>query len=304
MRDRPEETYLDGTFSFTGRDGTEQTLTLKLRTRGKFRRKEERCDFAPLRLNFLKKQVVETEFAGQDKLKLVTHCQNNKSYYEQLLLREFLAYRILNVMTNKSFGVRLLQINYVDTEGAKTMTKLGFVIEDNDDVAERNGMYTINTGNISNDDLDRLQQNLVNVFQYLIGNTEFSLVGGEPDEYCCHNIDLMSATKRTPFTPLAYDFDFAGIVNAPYAKPNPRFEHQNVRHRLFRGQCRNNELLPGTLQQFLDKKDAIYGIVDELELLSSRSKRDVTRYLGDFFDHISQPRSVDARFIKKCEDSP
>jgi len=234
MRDRPEETYLDGTFSFTGRDGTEQTLTLKLRTRGKFRRKEERCDFAPLRLNFLKKQV----------------------------------------------------------------------IEDNDDVAERNGMYTINTGNISNDVLDRLQQNLVNVFQYLIGNTEFSLVGGEPDEYCCHNIDLMSATKRTPFTPLAYDFDFAGIVNAPYAKPNPRFEHQSVRHRLFRGQCRNNELLPGTLQQFLDKKDAIYGIVDELELLSSRSKRDVTRYLGDFFDQISQPKSVDARFIKKCEDSP
>jgi len=104
-------------------------------------------------------------------------------------------------MTNKSFGVRLLQINYVDTEGAKTMTKLGFVIEDNDDVAERNGMYTINTCNISNDDLDRRQQNLVNVFQYLIGNTEFSLVGGEPDEYCCHNIDLMSATKRTPFTP-------------------------------------------------------------------------------------------------------
>ena len=304
MRDRPEETYLDGTFSFTASDGTEQTFDLKLRTRGKFRRKEKHCNFAPIRLNFLKKQVVETEFSGQDKLKLVTHCQNSKSYYEQLLLREFLAYRILNVMTNKSFGVRLLQINYVDTEGAKPMTKLGFVIEDDDDVAERNGMYSIKTGNISNDDLDRLQQNLVNVFQYLIGNTEFSMIGGEPDEYCCHNIDLMSATKRAPFTPLAYDFDFAGIVNAPYAKPNPRFGHLSVRHRLFMGQCKNNELLPGTLQQFIDNKDAIYGIVGELELLSSRGKRDVTRYLDDFFDHISQPRLVGARFIEKCEGSP
>ena len=59
-------------------------------------------------------------------------------------------------MTNKIFGARLFQINYVDTEGANPMTKLGFVIEDDDDVAERNGMYSIKTGDISSDDLDRM----------------------------------------------------------------------------------------------------------------------------------------------------
>ena len=304
MRDRPRDGYLDGTFRFTGDDGTEQILDLKIRTRGKYRWKKTHCDFAPIRLNFRKTQVVDTEFDGQDKLKLVTHCQNKKSYYEQLVLREFLAYRFLNVLTDKSFGVRLLRINYVDTEGAEPITKFGFVIEDDDAVAARNGMYSIKTGNLSDDNLDPVQQNLVNVFQYMIGNTEFSQFRAEPDEYCCHNIDLMSAAKDVPYTPLAYDFDFSGIVNAPYAAPNPRFKHEDVRHRLFLGQCKNNELLPGTFQQFVDKKAAIYSIVDELEWLSSRSRRDVTRYLDGFYDDISRPKSVEAKFIKKCSDSP
>ena len=302
MEYRPREEYLDGTFSFSGVDGTEHTLDLKIRTRGNFRGKKKHCDFAPIRLNFRKKQVVDTEFAGQDKLKLVTHCRSSDSYYEQLVLREFLAYRFLNVMTDSSFGVRLLQINYVDTEGETSMTKFGFVIEDDDAVAERNGMHFIKTGDISSDDIDPRTQNFINVFQYLVGNTEFSLVRAEPGEYCCHNIDLMSATKGAPFTPVAYDFDFAGLVNAPYAAPNPRFEIKNVRQRLFRGLCANNELLPDTLQRFTDNKESIYGVVDTLESLSSQSRRDVTRYLNEFYESISQPKSVNASFVKTCND--
>jgi len=303
MKERPVDEYLDGIFSYSEDDGTRRTLDIKIRTRGKFRRKEKHCDFAPIRLNFRKKQVVDTVFAGQDKLKLVTHCQNSKPYYEQLVLREFLAYRFLNVLTDKSYRVRLLQINYIDTEGADQMTKLGFVIEDDEDVAKRIGMHLIKTGFVTDHDLDRAEQNLVSVFQFMIGNTEYSMLGPEPGEYCCHNIDLMSATKRTPFTPVAYDFDFSGLVNAPYAAPNPRFELSSVRQRLYRGLCTNNELLPGTLQRFLDNEDAIYAVVDELDLLSSRSRRDVTRYLGIFYKRIAEPKSVDALFIRKCNDA-
>ena len=50
MKDRPDEQYLEGTFSFTGDDGEEKTVDLKLRTRGKYRRQEKHCDFAPIRL--------------------------------------------------------------------------------------------------------------------------------------------------------------------------------------------------------------------------------------------------------------
>jgi len=304
MKDRPEEEYLNGKFSFTRDDGMKQTVDLKIRTRGKYRRQEEHCDFAPIRLNFRKKQLIDTVFAGQDKLKMVTHCRTKTPYFEQLVLREYLAYRFLNVMTSKSYGVRLFQITYVDTEGAEPMTRLGFVIEDDGDVAARNGLISVGTGDISSDDLDHAQQNLVDVFQYLIGNTEYSLVRSEPGQDCCHNSDLMSATGEAPFTPLAYDFDFAGLVNAPYAAPNPRYRLRNVRQRLYKGLCRNNDLLPGTLQQFLDKKDAIYGLVENQVFLSSRSTRDVIRYLDTFYDRISQPKSVKTSFIDRCNEAP
>lgn len=300
MKERPDEEYLSGTFSFTEADGNERTLDLKLRTRGNYRRQKRHCNFAPIRLNFRKSQVMDTVFAGQDKLKMVTHCRNNNHYYEQLVLREFLAYRILNAMTNKSFGVRLLHITYVDTEGAKAMTRVGFVIEDDDHVAYRNGMKAIKTGDISSDNLDRRQQNLINVFQYMIGNTEYSLFKAEPDKDCCHNSDLMSATANGPFTPLAYDFDFAGMVNAPYAEPNPRYDLINVRQRLYKGECQNNDLLPDTLRHVQDKKDAIYGIIDTVPFLSLRSKRDVTRYLAAFYKRISKPKSANSRFVKRC----
>lgn len=304
MKERPDEEYLEGIFRFTEIDGTKRTLDLKLRTRGNYRRQEKHCDFTPIRLNFRESQVVGTEFDGQDKLKMVTHCRSRNWRYEQLLLREYLAYRILNVMTTKSFAVRLLHVNYVDTEGGKPMTKLGFLIEDDGDVAERNGMKVIRTGHITNDKLDRKQQNLIHVFQYLIGNTEYSLFRAEPDKDCCHNVDLISASSDGPYTPLAYDFDFAGIVNAHYAQPNPRYDLENVRQRLFKGRCENVELLPDTFQRFQDRKEAIYGLVEELEGLNLRYRREITRYLNSFYDHIAKPRSVKNRFLKRCVDSP
>jgi len=300
MTERPDDEYLEGTFSFTGDDGTAHALDLKIRTRGNYRREAEHCDFPPIRLNFRKAQVADTVFDGQDKLKLVAHCKNGVPYFDQLVLREYVAYRILQVMTEKSFSVRLFRINYVDTEGSEPMTRLGFVIEDDDDVAERNGMETAKSDDITHYDLDSQQENLVNVFQYLIGNTDFSLVKGEPNKSCCHNSKLIAATEWGPFIPIPFDFDFAGMVNAPYAQPNPRFKLRNVRQRLYRGHCRNNELLPGTFQHFIDKKDAIYGIIDELDLLGSRSRSDVTYYMNGFFQRISEPKSIRTRFLSKC----
>ncbi len=118
ITDRPDKEYLDGTFSYLDSAGTEHTLDLKLRTRGITRRTKTICNFPPIRLNFRKKQVDGTAFTGQDKLKLVTHCQARKSSFEQLVLREYLAYRILQLLTDKSFSARLMRITYVNTESS------------------------------------------------------------------------------------------------------------------------------------------------------------------------------------------
>jgi hypothetical protein len=300
INERPDDEYLEGTFSYIGADGAEQTFDLKIRARGKFRLQKEICNFPPIRLNFKKKQVADTVFAGQDKLKLVTHCQQHKPLFEQFVLREYLAYRILQVMTDKSFGVRLLHINYIDTERGSSWTKYGFVIEDDDDVADRNGMKSLNIGDVTYDYLDPQQQNLVYVFQYMIGNTDFSLINGPEFDSCCHNSKLLSGTDGPPFTPLPYDFDFSGLVKAPYAQPNKRFKLASVRRRLYRGNCNNNDRLPETFRHFLERKDAVYALVDELDMFTHNTRRLVIRYLDSFYDDITSPVTIADKFIDEC----
>lgn len=300
MKKRPEEEYLDGSFSYTDVTGQEITLDLKLRTRGRFRRQKSTCNFTPIRLNFGKKQVAGTEFAGQDKLKLVTHCQTRKKSFDQLVLREYLAYRILQTLTDKSFGARLMQITYVNTEkDGDSFTKYGFVIEDNDDIGVRIGMTEAETRGIKSRELDGRHANLVSVYEYLIANTDFSLILGPPDDNCCHNAVLFSE-GGAPYTPIPYDFDFSGLVNAPYADPDPRLKIRTVTQRQYRGRCINNEWLDDTFAYFLDKESDIRSLVTDLEALDDKNRKRIMKFLDGFFKDISDPKAKERKFIKRC----
>jgi hypothetical protein len=156
------------------------------------------------------------------------------------------------------------------------------------------------TPNLESEDMDPAQMNLVNVFAYMIGNTDFSLIRGEDESNCCHNSVPMTATGGPPYTPVPYDFDFAGIVNAPYSAANPRFGLKSVRQRLYRGRCVNNERLPETFEHFVSKRAAMLEIVAGLEMLSNQTRRNVTRYLDTFYREISDPKVVQKRFIEQC----
>ena len=297
---RSDVDYLDGTFSYTTADGQSESLDLKLRTRGRFRLQESTCNFPPVRLNFRKKQVEGTLFDGQDKLKLVTHCQHNKPSFEQLILREYLAYRFLQVLTDYSFRVRLVRINWVDTEGSDSRTKFGFVIEDDDDVAARLGMTAKKTPNFTIEDLDPEQRRLAYVYQYMVGNTDYSLIHGADENDCCHNSVPMTSTGGAPYTPVLYDFDFSGLVNAPYAIVDRRFPISNVRQRFYRGRCIDNDYLPDIFATFIEQRPAFTAIVDELDMLSNRTRRDVTNYLDRFYRDITDPTRIEKQFIGRC----
>ncbi len=299
-RDLPEDEYLDGTFSYIDSTGTERVFDLKFQTRGITRRKKSICNFPPVRLNFRKQQVEGSAFDGQDKLKLVTHCQTRSSRFEQFVLREYLAYRILQALTEKSFAARLMQITYIDTEdNDDEFTRYGFVIEDEDNLGERLGLIPAEVNGISADELDRQHANLIAVFQYLIGNTDFSLILGPSSKSCCHNAVLFS-DGGAPYTSIPYDFDYSGIVDAPYAVPNPRFKLRSVKQRLYRGRCMNNDLLDGTFAYFLEKESEIRGLVDDLDGLNDGNRKEVTNFLNRFFNDISSPKAKDRRFISKC----
>lgn len=300
MRERPDVVYLRGTFSYAETDGTVRTLDLRLRTRGNYRRDEEHCDFAPIRLDFRKGQVDDTLLAGQDKLKLVTHCRSDSLKFDQYVLREYLAYRLLQALTPVSYSVRLLRITYEDGDTGNTMTRLGFVIEDDEAVAARNGLNVIKTDRIAESDIDRTRRSLVHLFEYMIGNTEYSFTNPEPDKHCCHNSDVLSASNAPPYFPLPYDFDFAGLVNAPYAEPNPRFPIRNVRERHYRGQCADNDLLPELLRLFVETQDDFDRILDEVFSFADFSPRHARRYVDSFFRKVSSPWSVQKSLIGAC----
>src|SRR5262249_9487489 len=79
-------------------------VPIQLSVRGNLRRKT--CDFVPLRVVFTKEAkgtVFESRASG---LKLVTHCHNSGED-EQYVLKEYLAYRIANLMPAPSFRPRL-----------------------------------------------------------------------------------------------------------------------------------------------------------------------------------------------------
>jgi hypothetical protein len=300
MRNRDETEEFPAFFKFQNADGTESTLDIKLRVRGKFRRKRETCNFAPLRVNFKKGQTVGTVFEGQNTIKLVTDCQSSKKAFQQYLLKEYLTYKIYNLLTDNSFGARLLRITYVDTDrDNKSRESYGFFIEEKDHIADRIGLDQLRIPKTKYSALDPAVMNLVNVYEYFIANTDYSMVLGPAGADCCHNTVLYQKDGN-PIVSIPYDFDHAGLVDAPYAAPNPKFKIRAVTSRIYRGRCSNNAQLDTTFRLFLDKRDAITKLVRELDGFDERSIKGAMSFIDNFYEDITTPKDVERKFIKKC----
>lgn len=300
MRDRPTEEDLPGRLSYVDESGAAVELNVGLRTRGNYRRQMRVCPFAPIRLNFKKSEMKDTLFEKQDKLKLVGHCRNSSNRYEQVTLKEYLAYRFLNEMTELSFRVRLLHITYVDSgRNNAEEIRYGFLIEHKDRLAKRVGIATVEVPRTSVGALVGDYTNLMSVFQYFIANTDFSPITGAPDDNCCHNTKLFGNEGQLDYA-IPYDFDMAGMTDAPYATPNPALNIRNVRQRLYRGRCANNHHLPTSVQIFQDTKDAHYALVKNLPDLGRSSKTSMYALMDRFYNIIDNPRAVEKKMADKC----
>ncbi len=299
-RVRSETDYLDGKLSYVDDAGVEHELDIRFRARGHFRRKKQTCRFPPVRLNFKKNQVKDTEFAGQNILKLVAHCSPSSSRFEQYVLKEYLAYKLLQQHTPYHFGVRLLRITWVDTENKdKFIERYGFVIEHKNQISERLGVTPAEFVSTRHNKLDHEQASIASVFQYMIGNTDFSLVKGTAGDSCCHNSILVSKDDK-PFIPIPYDFDFAGIVNAEYAGPNPKFRINSVTDRLYRGHCSVNPQLTTTIALFQDRMPAVLALINDQEGFTKGTRRRTLKFINKFYRDISKPSRIESKLSKRC----
>ncbi len=298
MRERSSDEDLPATLTYTDASEGEVTVELGIRTRGRFRRQHKVCGFAPLRLNFKKSAVKETVFAKSDKLKLVTHCNSNK-LYARALVREFLAYRVFNLVTDHSFRVRPLNVRYVDTDGKKKdVESFAFIIEHREQLGKRIGLKPNESMTTEIKLLDGAHTNLGSVFQFFIANTDFSPIRAAPGEPCCHNNMLFGDTDGEILV-IPYDFDMSGLVNAPHSAPNPRFKLRSVTDRLYRGRCANNEHIETSAQAFIDKKSEIYALFAAQPELG-KTLRQTNRFLDKFFKTIEDPKKRAKELTDKC----
>ena len=300
LGERPNDRYLRGTLSYEEVDGSIVEFDVGIRTRGNFRRQSSVCPFPPLRVNFKKSETKDTLFDKQDKLKLVAHCRDNSERYEQNIIKEYLAYRILNTITEISYRVRLARITYHDSEQKyDDRLRYAFFIEHKDRLSKRLGLPEISTSRISTSDLQGPYSDLTSLFQYLIGNTDFSPIAGAEGEDCCHNSTLFG-NEGEPVYSIPYDFDMAGLVDAPYAEPNSKFRIRSVTQRLYRGRCAYIDNLQTSLQLFQDNRDAIYGLIENQEQLEDSTRNKVRKFIDRFYKVIDNPKKVRREIETQC----
>jgi len=297
IEERSKDEYLPGAFQYTEADGNTVNFDLDIRARGNFR--HQTCEFPPVTLNLKRSQADGTLFDNQNKLKLVIQCDKNDRY-EQMVLREYLAYRILNGLTDNSFRVRLLRVTYFDTDTDwESKIRYAFLIEHKKRLAARLDREDLKIKKTTVASIQPDILNLTSLFQFLIGNTDFSPIAGPPGDNCCHNYVLFG-NDSDPILAIPYDFDQSGLVNAPYAEPDERFRIRSVRQRVYRGRCVNNEYIEASLTQFKDHRDAIYKLVHEQEGLQTDVINQIIRYVNDFYKLIENPRAVERNIVKKC----
>jgi hypothetical protein len=297
LKDRGEtRSYHSATLTYIAEDSAIVSLDIKARVRGIFRRKFGNCDVPPLMLNFKKKQVEKTIFANQDKVKLVTHCRNKNKTYEQYLLQEYLAYRVYNLLTERSFRVRLARMTYEDSTGKRDpFTEFAFLIEDEEAMTKRNNGSVVDPQGrtVQQRSIDAEHMVLVAVYQYMIGNTDWSLPG-------LHNIALMQVKGIPDPVAVPYDFDFSGVVNAHYAIPAAQTNITTVRQRAYRGFCRPEADLMSILARFSQQREAIYALYQNNPFLDQKQIKSTLSYFDDFYEVVNNPKKVKREFLDGC----
>lgn len=283
------------------RTGTAERHAIQLSARGKSRRQRDACRFPPLRVDFDGKPDAPSVFAGQNRLKLVTHCRDSDRYQQHALL-EYAAYRLYAALTLESLNVRLADIAYIDAESGKTIAeRTGFFIEDTDHAARRLDIKELDISPPSVGALDNGAAGRIAVFQYMIGNLDWSMVDATAGAHCCHNMKVIGAEDSTTgLIPVPYDFDQAGLVDAPYAAVAPSLGSQDVTLRRYRGFCRHNHAALETARDLRGRQAELTTLAMNISGLSDRTKKKLDRFLAAFFADIATDSDTEKKLLKKC----
>ncbi|MGB7842993.1 MAG: hypothetical protein WBL21_09395 [Salinimicrobium sp.] len=292
FRDRTgDPEYTPVVLSYSDTKGTEIKIPLKVRQRGHFRRMKSNCKYPPLLLNFVKKSTKKTIFDGQDKIKLVMPCKDDK-----YVLQEYYAYKIYNLVSPRSFRVRLVEVVLDDPalREKESLAFYGFLLEEEEQLAERNNMIPVKLTQLRPESTQREDFLNMAIFNYLIGKTDWSV------QYR-HNIKLIAEDSISLPVTVPYDFDHAGIVRAPYAHPAEGLELRSTLERRYRGYCLEDlRAFEAVVQKYVSIKEELYAVYTSSPLLEERYVRKTRQYLDDFYATLRDPEKLKKELQYPC----
>lgn len=271
------------------KSGEEEVLTLtgEIRTRGNARK--DLCFMPPTKLRVSKDFLKDRGFSTYPTLKVVNTC--NGSAGQGYVKSEEMIYDLYRLFTPRSFRTIPVNITYHDIEGRrKDMSFIGFLIEHEDQLADRSAGSIYQADLFKEKMLEPVSYKLFSMFQYMIGNTDWKVLNK-------HNLKILRIPEEKAVHAVAYDFDYAGLVNTHYAVPHESLAIKSVRERLYMGPCLSEEELPDFLREFTDRKQAIYQVLDEAGL-DSRAYRSSLAYLDEFFVVVENQRRAKQVFVR------
>jgi hypothetical protein len=293
QKSRKDEKYHPAEMTCFVNDTFHVTHKVRVRARGKYRR--DNCQMPPFWLNIRYAGIEAEDLADVTKMKVVTRCRS-ASVYESYVLREYLVYKIYNLLSPYSFNTRLVRLTYVDTGRKNTVTEdWGFIIEPEEMMAERNNAMAIKSDVLSLRTVNEEIMDHVAFFHYMVGQCDYSVTGR-------HNLKILTLKDYGPtgFIPVPYDFDYTGLVNANYATPGENLGITTVRQRYFLGACRSEQQHEETIAWLASYREEIENLILDFEYLDERDKVDMVDYLESYFKETEQKGFIKRRIDPTC----
>lgn len=292
-RDSTDRVMHGAELSYKDSSGTAVKVAVSLRTRGHFRRQARNCDFPPLKVDMTKEAAKNTLFEGNRTLKLASSCRPTRNEYEQYILQEFALYRMYQALTPWSFRTRLVHVTYQDSTGkTRLVQSWAFFVEDDGDLSQRRNSRKFEIKGASFDDLEATKLGYIQLFQYMSGNTDWSVSG-------LHNITLLQDSIGVVH-PVPFDFDWSGAVDARYAFPDKSLPIQLVRQRLWRGDCRSAEAMTSIIERFLSRRAEMDSAYMTLAPVTPPVREKMRKYFAEFWPMLDNPKRLVSDFKRTC----
>lgn len=267
----------------------------RIRTRGNMRL--DICTRLPYKLKLDKGELKTYGLSAMNEVDIVEHCHASPQY-DQYLLREYLAYKIWQLISPNAYEVELIRLHFTQSDGSEAYEPTyAFLLENTEELVARLGGRPNKTSVISNHAVDREPMLQVALFEFMIGNTDWYIFNR-------HNLEFVVLPDHPLLVPIPYDFDYSGLVDAPYAAHHTSINLSSVRIRYYQGWCFPEEEVKRALKVFREQKQAILKLPYEIPGLDQKSANYTHDYLVDFFDIIDNPRKLENQILKHCDMWP